>query len=426
MAAQTKKPSASKAGATKTKLAPSGKSGKKTASKPNTKTSTAKKVSTEKTRSTSPNKAAAKKTSATGKKAAGQAKAGRTKADSASTKASPKTHQPKAATQNQAKPSDGKAETFYAPVLSHMPRILVTGISGHLGRLVARRLHRFAEVHGVDTRPFIGKPKDVTMHHADLRKKRCEDVFRSKQFDAVLHLGVEFNPRRSDHDHYTHNILGTRNLLRYAHQYGVKKFVLLSSATIYGASPLNPHSLTEDSPLLAGVRFAGVRDLIELDMMTQSFFWKHDNIETVILRPVHIVGPSMENPMSQYLRQAHPLVPLGFDPMIQLLHEDDMVRAVERALKPGIKGIYNITGACSTPLHELLEELERSTVPVPHPILSMTLKRLWSLGLSDIPPEVVDYLRFICTVDGSRARRELGYEPLRSVKETLRSLRTES
>ena len=39
--------------------------------------------------------------------------------------------------------------------------VLVTGISGNLGRALAKLLHTETRVVGVDRRPFAGKPKDI-------------------------------------------------------------------------------------------------------------------------------------------------------------------------------------------------------------------------------------------------------------------------
>ena len=68
-------------------------------------------------------------------------------------------------------------------------------------------------------------------------------------------------------------------------------------------------------------------------MLAQGFFWKHPETETVILRPVHIVG-RVHNAPSNFLRL--PTIPtlLGFDPMVQVIHEEDVVRAIGRALRP--------------------------------------------------------------------------------------------
>ena len=77
-----------------------------------------------------------------------------------------------------------------------MPRtVLVTGISGNLGRALAKLLHTETRVVGLDRRPFPGKPKDIAHHQLDIRKARVEDVFRRHRPEALIHLGIMHDPR---------------------------------------------------------------------------------------------------------------------------------------------------------------------------------------------------------------------------------------
>src|SRR6516164_7883658 len=195
-----------------------------------------------------------------------------------------------------------------------MPAVVVTGISGNLGRTLAKLLHTKHRIIGIDRRPFLGRPKDVQMYELDLRKRKAEDVFRTNQVGSVIHMGIMHDPRMNEEEHHSFNV------------------VVLSSANVCGPSPDNSNFLTEEAPLMAASRFSGVRDLIEVDMLTHGFFWRHPQIETVILRPVHIVGPTIRNAPSNYLRLERPWVVAGFDPMIQLIHVEDVCRALETAL----------------------------------------------------------------------------------------------
>src|SRR6185437_348913 len=164
-----------------------------------------------------------------------------------------------------------------------------------------RVLHRERTVVGVDRRDFIGKPKDIDHERLDLRRKKLRDVFRGGDVDAVIHLGVMHDPRASAAEHHSWNVEGFTKLLDYVSQFRVPKLVVLSSANVYGPQPHSPQFLNEDAPLLGGARFSEIRDLIEVDMLAQGFFWKHPSTETVILRPVHIVG-AVHNAASNFMR----------------------------------------------------------------------------------------------------------------------------
>ena len=153
-------------------------------------------------------------------------------------------------------------------------------------------LHRERRVVGVDRRPFEDRPKDIEHAQVDIRRKKLKDVFRSGDIEAVVHLGVMHDPRASAAEHHSWNVAGFTKLLEYVAQFRVPKFVVLSSANVYGPQPTNPQFLSEDAPLLGGQNFSDIRDLVEVDMLAQSFFWKLPETETVILRPVHIPGAS--------------------------------------------------------------------------------------------------------------------------------------
>lgn len=306
------------------------------------------------------------------------------------------------------------------------PAVVVTGISGNLGRTLAKFLHKTERIIGIDRRPFLGKPKDVEMHQLDLRKKKAEDVFRKNEVKAVIHMGIMHDPRMSEEEHHSFNVVGTTRILDCAAKYGVKKVVVLSSANVYGPSPDNSNFLTEDAPLMAASRFSGVRDLIEVDMLAHGFFWRHPDVETVILRPVHIVGPTIKNAPSTYLRLKRPWVLAGFDPMIQLIHVEDVAQAMIEALRSKPKGVYNVVGPGEVPLSAVFRELGSSPVPVPHPIARPLLNVLFKYRIANFPPPELDHIQFLCAVDGSRWVKEVGWKPRYSMRETIRSVKGET
>jgi UDP-glucose 4-epimerase len=319
-------------------------------------------------------------------------------------------------------PDGARADVPVEPTSSAAPpAVLVTGIVGRLGKRLARTLHRERRVVGVDRRPFLDKPKDIEHHEIDIRRTKTRDVFRSTSISAVVHLGVMHDPRASAAEHHTWNVVGFQKLLEYVAQYEIPKLVVLSSANVYGPRPDNPQFLTEDAPLLGGASFSEIRDLIEVDMLAQSFFWKHPSTETVILRPTHILG-SVRNAPSNYLRLRYPPTLMGFDPMVQVLHEDDLVHAIELALRPGARGIFNLGGAEPAPLSRMLRLLGRNHVPVPHPVAAAVFARMWRYRFSSFPAPELDHIKYVCMVDDRRARDVLGWAPRRNLEETVRAV----
>jgi UDP-glucose 4-epimerase len=282
-------------------------------------------------------------------------------------------------------------------------------------------LHRERRVIGVDRRPFAGRPKDIQHEQLDLRRKKLKDLFRAGDVEAIVHLGIMHDPRASAAEHHSWNVAGFSKLLEYVAQFRIPKLVMLSSANVYGPQPSNPQFLTEDAPLLGGQNFSDIRDLIEIDMLAQSFFWKLPDTETVILRPVHILG-AVHNAPSNFLRKDPILTIMGFDPMLQVVQQAEVVRAIELSLVRGVRGIFNVAGPPPAPLSRVIGILGRQRITAPHVVARAVLGRMWALRLTSFPAPELDYIRYVCMVDDRRAREVLGVTPRMTLEETVRSV----
>jgi UDP-glucose 4-epimerase len=304
-------------------------------------------------------------------------------------------------------------------------KIVVTGIAGRMGQLVVKRLHRLGthQVVGIDRRPRPNLPKDIQYLQVDIRSRRARDVFRSGEVDTFIHLGLMHDPRKSQPELHTWNVVGTMRLLENCSDFNVRKVIFLSSANVYGPRADNPQFFTEEAPLLASQDFPAIRDLIEADMQATSFFWRSRGreIETVVLRPVHILG-QVRNAASNYLRLKRIPVLMGFDPMIQVIHEEDVADAIVLALKPGVHGILNLTGPGEVPLSVLIKELGKPTIHLPATLFGQAIKALWRFRLTSFPMPEMSHIKYTCMVDGSRAMERLGFLPRHSIKESVRAV----
>lgn len=299
--------------------------------------------------------------------------------------------------------------------------IVITGAAGNLGRLVVQRLHRDEPIVAFDRRPLGGLPKDVEVRRTDSRWKALEEVLRHQEVSAVVHLGLMHNPRH-DVRSYRFNVVGTQQLLELVAKHGVPKLVHLSSANIYGPDPDNSHFLTEDSPLLGAEHHPEIRDLVAVDTIVQAFFYRRPETRTVLLRPVHIVGPRVRNAPSNYLRLERPWVLTGFDPLVQLIHEEDMVEAIRCAVRTDVRGVFNVVGPGVAPLSRVLDVLGRRRRSIPPFLARPALRGAWRLRTSSFPPPELRHVQYHCVVDGGAARDILGFEPRYSLVETIRSV----
>jgi nucleoside-diphosphate-sugar epimerase len=118
------------------------------------------------------------------------------------------------------------------------------------------------------------------------------------------------------------------------------------------------------------------------------------------------------------------LVPDPGVPM-QLVHHDDVASAIAAAsVGRGPAGAYNLAGAGEVSLSEVAEAFGGRGVPVPQAVA-----RSVSSAVAHIPglPAVTEWVhtsRTSVVMDTTKARRELGWSPQHSSRETLEQLAT--
>jgi len=301
-----------------------------------------------------------------------------------------------------------------------MRKVLITGIASPLGRQLARRLAAGWEVCGVDTRSWPGRPRELAMHVADLRKREFEEVMRAERPHAVVHLGVRREMRRSDaRNRHDLNVRGSKRLFDHCAAFGVKQLVVVSTGTAYGAAPENPLYMSEDEPLSASRSYPEIRDRVEVDALASAFVWRVPEVRTAVLRPVHVLGPHSTGMLADYLRRLRPPIVLGYDPLIQVMHEDDWAESIALSLTREIAGVFNVTGPGQVPLRTAIAEMHRLPLALPEFVMRPWIRTSFAAGLLPWPEGAIDYLKFPVTISGERFAEETGWKPLFGLRETF-------
>ena len=308
-----------------------------------------------------------------------------------------------------------------------MSKVLITGITSGQGKLVARKLlHRthHYEVVGVDIHPWDDRPRGVTMAMADVRKRKFEDVIRRERPDVIVHLGSVRHFKSHPALRHEVNVNGTRRLLDFAVTHGVKQVVVVSSSYVYGALPENPYYMDEAFPLNSSRTYPEMRDLAEMDMLATAYLWHYSNIIISVLRPTNILGAHVRTAIGRYLRADYVPTVMGFNPMMQFLHEDDMAEAIVLAIEREARGAFNVVGPGAVPLHTAIEEVGSTPLPLPEFAVRSAISTLFRWGLYAFPPRAIDFAKYQCTLDGTRFRDATGFTPRFSLAETFAAVRT--
>jgi UDP-glucose 4-epimerase len=304
-----------------------------------------------------------------------------------------------------------------------MEKVLITGISGGQGRLVARRLAEEHRVIGVDVVRWRNCPEGIKTFQVDLRKRRFEDIVRRERPTAVVHMAVLRHGQGGALARHDVNVRGTKEMLDHCVKYGVQRLLVLSDSHIYGAFPENPYYMDEDSPVSASRSYPEIRDLVELDTLASAFIWKNPEIKTCVLRPCNVLGPHVNSLLCDYLSLARVPTVMGFNPMMQLIHEDDITEAIALALDREIQGVFNVAGPGEVPLHTAIQETGGVAWPIPEPILRRLFGRLFRWGMWPYPPGVFDYLKFPLSLAGERFVEATGFHCFHGLSEIFDGVR---
>lgn len=295
--------------------------------------------------------------------------------------------------------------------------VLVTGAGGALARQVIRRLWPSCDVVAVDFRRRGFEHPEIPCYQVEYGKRAFEDIFKKHRIDAIVHLGrmglYEFDHRRR----YNANVLGTQKLLELAKKYGVKQVLVLSTYFVYGAGPYNPALLAEEHPLKASELTMDLVDSVELENLANIYLWKYPELHVTILRPCNIIGPGVLNSISLLLSSRLAPVILGFSPIMQFIHVEDMADAIALALIKNKPGVYNVAPSDWVPYGTALRACGCRRLPIPSLPQALTRKIVGKLNLKAFPVYLLNYYKYPVVLDGSLFQETFGFREKHTLKE---------
>lgn len=302
--------------------------------------------------------------------------------------------------------------------------VLVTGVSQYLGARVAARLaadEAIKRVIGVDTAPPVGELADrVEFVRADIRNPLIAKVIAGADVDTVLHLSIASSTTTSRLVAKEMNVIGTMQLLAACQKAEcVRRLVVKSTTAVYGSGPRDPAAFTEDADPPSPPRSGFAKDSAEIEGYVRGFARRRPDVGVAVLRFTNIVGPTISTPLTRYL--SLPVVPtvLGFDPLVQLLHEEDALAVLLRATAGEFTGAVNIAGAGVLALSQVIRRSGRVALPVPAPAAGVVGRIMRQVGRIDLSPDPTRFVNFGRVADTTRMRTEFGYEPRFTTAEAL-------
>ena len=229
-------------------------------------------------------------------------------------------------------------------------KVLITGTEGYLGSLLAPLLMRRGdEVVGVDTgfykagwlyNPTTPTPKTLAK---DIRHLEVGDL---RGLDAVVHMAELSNDPTGElapHITYEINHHGSVRLAQLAKNAGVRRFVYMSSCSVYGLA--SDGDVTEESPVNPQTAYAICKTLVEKDVKNLA----DETFSPVFFRNATAFGASPRQRFDLVVNNLCGLawttkvIKMSSDgtPWRPLVHGLDICRGIQCALDAPVEAIHN-------------------------------------------------------------------------------------
>ena len=322
--------------------------------------------------------------------------------------------------------------------------VAVTGPTGDLGIALVSALDRSRRVKkivGMARRPF--DPASQGWKKTEYRQGDVQDKASVrdavKGADVVVHLAFAIIGGGSES--HAINVGGSRNVFEAAIEGGAERICYASSVAAYGFHQDNPDWLTEDVPPRGSPEMYYSQQKAEVEGILAQLLLKTTRTQAWVFRPCIVAGPraqmlieeipyyQLSERMPDFVTRALSSMPF-LKPVIpdvgarfQFVHEDDVASAfVAGALGKGEPGPYNLAAPGTLTMKDLADALGWYTVPIPDAAVEATT------GIMSRIPSLPEAFAWVHTIrkpvlmKTERAKKQLGWKPEFTAKQTLRQL----
>ncbi|MGH8774701.1 MAG: NAD-dependent epimerase/dehydratase family protein [Jiangellaceae bacterium] len=303
--------------------------------------------------------------------------------------------------------------------------VLVTGVARYLGAHFARLLGddpAVDRVVGIDVVPPTHDVGRCEFVRADIRNPVVAKVIGRAKVDTVVHMNVLATPLdaggRAPQKEI--NVIGTMQLLAACQKSpSVRRLVVKSSTTVYGASPRDPVMFTEEMAPKALPSSGYAKDSVEVEAYVRGFSRRRPDVGVTTLRFANFIGPTVRTPLTEYFTL--PVLPmvLGHDARLQFIHQDDGLAALQLATLEDRPGTFNVAGEGVLMLSQAARRAGRPALPLPALASSTVGGLLKKARLADFSPEQIRFLTYGRGVDTARMREQLGFVPTHTTAEAF-------
>lgn len=306
-------------------------------------------------------------------------------------------------------------------------KIYITGISGFLSINLVRHLlaNGYNDIAGIDLVDFDYPERDrIKFLQGDIRNR--EDLQKSmRNADIVIHTAAAL-PLYSPEEIYTTDIDGTRNVIDQSREYGVKRFIHISSTAVYG--------VPDHHPLFETDAVSGVGPYGEAKVKAEEICagFRGKDMKVSIIRPKSFIGPERLGVFAIFYEWASegrnfPMIGNGRN-RYQLLDVEDLCHVIRSCIELDagkVDDTFNVGAEEYTTMREdyqaVLDEagFGRRIVTFPASPVIVALKILEFFKLSPLYPWIYETASKDSFVSIDKAKDILGFKPRYSNQDAL-------
>jgi len=305
-------------------------------------------------------------------------------------------------------------------------RVFITGAAGYIGRMLVDRLLQqdyVSLVVATDIKELATNPSHPKLVFAkvDIRSPLIGELMRQHRVNTVVHLATIVTPDKgiSREMEYDVDVVGTRNVLQGCVEAGVRQLIVTSSGAVYGYYPNSPEWLSETDPLRGNEEFAYAYHKRLVEEMLAEFRRQQPQLKQLIFRPGTILGRNTRNQITALFHKKVVLGIVGSAAPFVFIWDEDVVNCIEKGIREGAEGIYNLAGDGVVTMREIAELVGKPYLPLPAWLAKTGLWVLGKLGLSRYGPEQVNFLRYRPVLSNRKLKEEFGYLPRKTSREVF-------
>ncbi|KGR76881.1 NAD-dependent epimerase/dehydratase family protein [Ureibacillus manganicus] len=293
-------------------------------------------------------------------------------------------------------------------------KVLITGGYGFIGSHVADRFHQEGHEVFIIDNLSTGRKENVKFKHKgyilSVEDPKCVEIFKSHQFDAVVHLAAQVSVATSVSNPIIDaksNVVGLVNMLNISAMHRVKRFIYASSAAVYGYQTELPIPEEANCNPISPYGISKVTGELYCQKWQELYY-----LPTIMFRFSNVYGPRQNSLgeagvisifMDRFISQQPYIVYGDGEQTRDFIYVEDVAYAIYRSVNSSQTGIYNLSSNEQISINQIINILNeiQGTNEVKY-----THKRTGDIDNS--------------VLDNRKVMRDLDWSPLYTIQEGLR------